>query len=208
MRPFRLEMTGEIKERLLRFTTELIGWNKDVGLLSRQDVDNVVVKHIGASLGPLLAVDEGAEHRWVDVGTGAGLPGMVLKLWEPARDLVLIESARKRCIFLERIARLLDLDGISILPLRVETLLQRGEMVGEFRVLFARAVADLPTTLREFGPLLERGGQVITFKGPGWMEDVEKARGARLLESGEFQLEQVLRIPWSPGHLLTIRKLV
>lgn len=206
MSPFQLTLTENRKRQLHRYCSQLYSWNRRYALLSRQDVENVLWKHVAASLGVLLLVTPNPEQEWVDVGTGAGLPGLVLKIWEPSQRITLIDGSRKKSIFLQDTVRMLGLSGLEVRTVQVETMVARGEMVGRFDVLFARAVADLETTLREFGPLVRSGGSVVTFKGPKWIADVESASKAGLLSGKGYRMEEVLRVPWAPGHLLQVRK--
>ncbi len=206
MSSYQLTMTDEIKERIKRFCSQLIVWNERYALVSRQDVDNVLSKHVAASLGPLLLEPPDASGEWVDVGTGAGFPGLILKLWSPEQRITLIDGSRKKCLFVGQIARELELGPMPILQVRVETLVARGELQETFSVLFARAVADLTTTLRNFGPLVRRQGQIISFKGPNWSADAQAARDQGLLRDDRFILDEIVQIPWAPGHLLRIRK--
>lgn len=207
MSAYQLNMTDEIKERISRFCSQLVVWNERYALVSRQDVDNVLRKHVAASLGPLLLEPLDASREWVDVGTGAGFPGMILKLWSPEQQITLIDGSRKKCLFVEQIARELDVGPVPVLQVRVETLVARGELQERFAILFAKAVADLPTTLKCFGPLVQRQGQIISFKGPNWADDAEVARAQGLLREDRFVLEEVVQIPWATGHLLRIRKI-
>jgi 16S rRNA (guanine527-N7)-methyltransferase len=207
MEPFRLIMTPEAEKRLLVYCAELVFWNRRYALLSRSDVANVLRKHVAASLGGLLVVEPRAGTTWVDVGTGAGLPGLILKIWSPEQQIVLVDGSRKKCNFLESVIRSLRLGPMEVLATRVETLLARGQRVGQFDALFCRAVCDLTSTLRDFGPLLRPGGDVVTFKGQAWSEDLECARTAGILNDVHFRLESVHAIPWTRGHILRIRKL-
>jgi 16S rRNA (guanine527-N7)-methyltransferase len=206
MLPFHLHMSEEKKRRIHLYCVQLVAWNRRYALLSRQDTKHVVRKHIGASLGVLLLGRPGQGEEWVDVGTGAGFPGLVLKLWDPSFQVVLIDGSRKKCIFLQHVAQELGLGQLPIHPVRVETLVGRGEMLGRYHLLLARAVADVATTLREFGPLVRPGGRIITFKGPQWREDLSSAGRDGILSPGRYLLEEVVQIPWAPGHLLALRK--
>ena len=125
---YQLIMTDEIKERIKRFCSQLVVWNGHYALVSRQDVDNVLRKHVAASLGPLLLEPPSASDEWVDVGTGAGFPGLILKLWSTEQRITLIDGSRKKCLFVEQIARELELGPMPILQVRVETLVARGEL--------------------------------------------------------------------------------
>jgi 16S rRNA (guanine527-N7)-methyltransferase len=204
--PYRLTISPSQWEQLARYCTELHEWNRRYALLSRGDTEEVVRKHISACLGTALLVVPDAATKWVDVGAGAGLPGVVVKIWAPKQPITLIEGSRKKCVFLEHVRQALKLESLSIVAKRVETLIAGGVYLGEFDVLFARAVADIRDTLSEFGPLVRPGGRVLTFKGPGWEEDAGVARSAGILDGSEYRLEEVLRVPWGPGHILAIRK--
>lgn len=206
MVPFHLPMGEDIKRRIRLYCTQLHSWNRRYALLSRQDIQHVLDKHVAASLGVLLLAKPSQDEEWVDVGSGAGLPGLVLKLWDPALQITLIDGSRKKCIFLQNTAKELGLGDLPIHPVRVETLVMRGEMLGRYHLLLARAVADVATTLREFGPLLRPGGRIVTFKGPQWNEDLSGAIESGILTPERYRLEEVIRIPWAPGHLLSIRK--
>ncbi|MBD3161634.1 MAG: 16S rRNA (guanine(527)-N(7))-methyltransferase RsmG [Candidatus Latescibacteria bacterium] len=206
LRSYRLDLDQTRKERLRLYLSHVYEWSRRIALLSRGDVEHLVWKHIGSSLGPLLVLSPTPGSKWVDIGSGAGLPGLVLKIWEPSQELHLVESSRKKCIFLEEARRRLGVGEIPIHTLRVETWLERGERIGEFDLLMTRAVANVTNTLRDFGRLVRPGGKVLTFKGPGWLEDLNAAKERGLIGRGRYRLEQVVRIPWAPGHLLLLRK--
>lgn len=206
LRPFSIAIDSAARERILLFSRELIAWNDRLNLLSRSDAPNVIRKHVAASAAVFLAVPHAARDRWIDVGTGAGFPGLVLKILRPEMDITLLDSARKRCLFLESVIRQMEIGRTPVLPLRVETLVARGEMVGAFEVLTARAVASLPDTLRGFGPLVAPGGRLVTFKGPQWHEELETTRTSGTMDAAGFEVESSLRIPWTAGHLITLRR--
>jgi 16S rRNA (guanine527-N7)-methyltransferase len=206
IRPYQLILDDQQRARISRYCTELIDWNRRYALLSRHDADAVLRKHVSACLGSALLVTPNDLEQWVDVGTGAGLPGIVLKILYPNQPITLIEGSHKKCVFLEHVTRLLELGPMPILAKRVETLVARGELVEAFDVLFARAVADIRETLEQFGPLVRPGGRIVTFKGPGWEEDARAAEAAGALGSSRYRLQEALRVPWAPGHILLIRK--
>jgi 16S rRNA (guanine527-N7)-methyltransferase len=206
IQPYRMVFDAQQRAKIARYCGELVEWNRRYALLSRHDVENVLRKHVAVCLGSALLVTPNEAEKWVDVGTGAGLPGVVLKIMSPDQPMTLIDGSHKKCIFLEHIRQVLGFRGVTILAKRVETLVIRGEGVGEFDVLFARAVADVRDTLGLFGPLVRSGGRIITFKGPGWEADVHAAVASGVLGKGEYSLEQVVRVPWCPGHILQIRK--
>ncbi len=204
--PYSLSFSDETRERILKFSRDLISWNDRLNLLSRADAPNVVRKHVAASIGVLLVAVPSHGEKWIDVGTGAGFPGLILKMMRPDLDITLVDSARKRCLFIENTIRTTDLGKVPVLPLRVETFIARGEGLGSFAVLTARAVASLDATLAGFGPLVSPGGRIVTFKGPQWKEELEAAQASGAFASAGFTFEAATRIPWTSGHLLTLRK--
>ncbi|MBM3286498.1 MAG: 16S rRNA (guanine(527)-N(7))-methyltransferase RsmG [Candidatus Eisenbacteria bacterium] len=204
--PHGLEIKPEAVERLTTYCCRIELSNIHHNLVSRADLENIVQKHVAASLTPLLVADTGSGRKWVDVGSGAGFPGLVLALVDPEREVTLIEGSHKRCVFLDGIARDLGLRGVRVIAARVETVLERQQLLGAFDLLMARAVADLTHTLSAFGALVRPGGQILTYKGPLWSEEVGRARSMGLLDNEAYRLEQVLQIPWTQGRILLIRK--
>lgn len=141
------------------------------------------------------------------MGTGAGFPGMVLKLVRPDLDVTLLDSARKRCIFLENVAHLTEVGPVPVLQMRAETHLDRDGAAGSYDVVTARAVSSLDHSLLSFGPLVAPGGWFITFKGPQWLDELHEAREGGALAVSGFSPETATRIPWTQGHILSFRKL-
>jgi 16S rRNA (guanine527-N7)-methyltransferase len=206
LEPYSIQVDDAAHDRILTFSKELLAWNDRLNLLSRADAPNVIKKHVAASIGVFLVVQPSPWDLWIDVGTGAGFPGLVLKILRPDLNMTLLDSARKRCLFLENTLRLLEIGRIPVLPLRVETLIARAENLGTYTILSSRAVAALGETMTGFGPLVAPGGRIVTFKGPQWLEELASARSRGILQETGFDLEAATRIPWTVGHLLSFRK--
>lgn len=204
--PYGLDFDATAQARILRFAGDLVLWNDRLNLLSRNDVQNVISKHVASSMGVLLLTTAVPGSRWIDIGTGAGFPGMVLKIARPELSLDLLDSARKRCIFLEEVRRGLELGPMPILQLRAETMLSRGEGVGQYDIVTSRAVASLEDSLRVFGPFARPGGRYITFKGPQWSDEIGALEKSGIPDQTGFSLEANTRVPWSVGHILCFRK--
>ncbi len=130
----------------------------------------------------------------------------MLKIWSPSLEISLVESAHKRCVFLQHVMQILDVSNVPLYQARVETLVARGELVGTFDVLLSRAVTDLVGTLREFGPLVRAGGKIVTFKGPRWGDEIMEAHEQGLIDPGPYALEQSFCVPWTTAHILVLRK--
>jgi 16S rRNA (guanine527-N7)-methyltransferase len=207
VQPFSLQIDPQAQDRILIFARELMSWNDRFNLLSRSDAPNVIRKHVAASLGVFLVAPPSPWDRWIDVGTGAGFPGLVLKMVQPSLDMTLVDSARKRCLFIENTVRTMGLGRVPVWTQRVETLIAHGSAAAQFSVLTARAVAALDESIASFGPLLRVGGRVVTFKGPQWKEELDTATESGVLDKCGFVLESSTRIPWTAGHLLCLRKI-
>jgi 16S rRNA (guanine527-N7)-methyltransferase len=204
--PYSIPLEPGAPARLRVFARELLVWSGRLNLLSRADAPQVIRKHVAASLGVFLVAQPAEHEEWIDVGTGAGFPGLVLKIARPDLRITLLDAARKRCRFLEDVVRSMELGRVPVVPLRVETLVARGEGLGRYHLLTARAVTSLVETVRSFGPLVAPSGRIVTFKGPRWHEEIESLHAAGLLGPEGVSLDSVTRIPWVSGHLVTLRK--
>ncbi len=154
---------GPLAEPLARFASSLLRWNDRINLTGARDAETLVREHIADAFALVPHLPEGPA-RWLDVGSGAGLPGLVLAV--ARRDLagVLLEPMEKRSVFLASAVRELALQRVTVLRERAQDHLRRG---GEhsYDVAFARAVFPLPEWL-EIGPKLVRpGGVVLGLEG-------------------------------------------
>lgn len=197
-------------QRLTVFGNELLECNERYNLMSRKDIAGIVRKHIAISLAPLLHVGtfpgRGAES-WIDIGTGGGLPGLVMKAVVPDLGMTLLEPSAKKCLFLERTARKMGVD-VTIVQKRAEGHVEKDRRRGDYAVAVCRAVAGLGDSLMRFGPLVSVGGTFITFKGASWNAEVVQAmqRGKSRISLPGFRLARVMEVAWTPGHVLSLRR--
>jgi 16S rRNA (guanine527-N7)-methyltransferase len=160
--------------------------NAPMNLTSAKDIKTILSRHINDSLSLLPILPEGT-FSLLDVGTGGGFPGMVLKIVRPEIKLTLLDSTRKKLIYLESIAAKL---GIA-----VKTVHARAEHhTGQYDIVAARAVADLPTLCAWCLPFVKPGGRFFAMKGSRWAEELAAARdipaqyGAKWREPYEYTL--------------------
>jgi 16S rRNA (guanine527-N7)-methyltransferase len=193
-------------ERLELYCKEMLDWSDRAGLISPHDEPHLVTKHIAASLSPLLILPPEPNQRWIDVGTGGGLPGMVIALCRPDLNITLIDSKHKKTIFLDRIKTLASLDKVTVLEGRVEKLASEGSATSTppYEVVLMRAVTALDKSLPLIDKITIRGSQLITFKGPTWQEEVTQAQTA--LTNFNWQLQETEQTPWAKPKLLHLIK--
>ena len=160
------------------FKAELIRWNQKVNLVSRSDEGRVVDAHVIDSLRILPFIRrDGGEVRLLDIGTGAGFPGLVLKIARPDLAVVLVDSARKKRLFLMHMISTLELTGIDVLDRRAEEIADVEQLRGRFHVVTSRAVGSLAVTIPLAAPFLAPGGRFITFKPSVCGSEMEEAAG-------------------------------
>lgn len=146
------------------YLTELLDWNTRVNLTAITTPDEVIVKHFLDSLTLLPFLPPGP-IRLIDVGAGAGFPGLPLKLVRPEIHLTLLESVGKKCAFLTHLAKTFALKDIDIVQSRAEDLGHSPIHRGSYHVATARAVARLPALLEYLLPFLKPGGLALAQKG-------------------------------------------
>jgi 16S rRNA (guanine527-N7)-methyltransferase len=162
-----------------RYHELLIQWNARVNLISRRDVSRIVTHHFLDSLGGLRFLPGGGKLRVVDVGAGAGFPGLPLKICRPNIAITLVESIRKKVLFLQHIVRQLDLTNVVVVNERAEQLANSPGLDGLFDVAVVRAVGSLADLVALCFPLLRPRGMLVAYKGPEIKAEVmslEKAK--------------------------------
>ena len=148
------------------YSQELIDWNRRVNLTRIVEPDEIAVKHFLDSLSVGQALpDLPAAFSMIDVGTGAGFPGLVLKIALPAIQLALLESTAKKTAFLQHMVEILHLTGVTVLTMRAEEAGRQPAHRERYDVATARAVSALPVLAEYTLPLVKIGGLVIVQKG-------------------------------------------
>ena len=180
--------------QLAQFETyyrNLADWNTRMNLTSVIDYAEVQVKHFLDSLTVLPALGDAfpQDARVMDVGAGAGFPGLPLKLVRPDIHLTLVESTGKKATFLRHAVETLDLTGVDVHAGRAEELAHRPELRAGYDLALARGLARLPTLLEYTLPFTRPSGLVAAWKhgGAGLREELESARNALRVLGGRVK---------------------
>lgn len=168
-------LDAEAVERLFLYFTELMRWSRKINLIAKGTAEaEILENHFLDSL-TLLPLLESSGLHLLDVGSGAGFPGLVCKAARPEMTVTLLEPRLKRVSFLRHIIRTLKLSGVEALAGRVEDEILLPSNAG-FTHITSRAVTDIGEFLRMVSRLCGEGTTVICMKGPKWQEELEGLR--------------------------------
>jgi 16S rRNA (guanine527-N7)-methyltransferase len=181
-----LGLTRPQLERFELYYRDLVDWNRKVNLTAITEYEDVQVRHFLDSLTAVLAIGLPDGLKAIDIGTGAGLPGLPLKIVFPGLRLTLLEATAKKVKFLEHIVARLALENVEIVAGRAEEFGHDPRYRERFDLVLCRAVAALPA-LAELGlPFSAVGGRLVAWKKGDIGREVEEARKAVDLLGGRI----------------------
>lgn len=189
-----LQLDDRQKEQFDQYYQLLVEWNKVMNLTGITEYDEVNEKHFIDSLAIVKAVDPGKIESVIDIGTGAGFPGIPLKIAFPHLKVVLLDSLKKRINFLDEVIRTLELKDILTLHGRAEDYAKQKEYRESFDLCVSRAVANLATLSEYCLPYVKTGGKFVSYKSGTVDEELQQSKkavhvlGGNLLETVKFQL--------------------
>jgi 16S rRNA (guanine527-N7)-methyltransferase len=173
---FGVELNATALDQLAVYERELLAWNAErANLTAITDPDAVETRHFLDSISLLGCVEFARNARVVDVGTGAGFPGLALKIIRPDLHVTLIDSVGKKTAFLMHMVKMLRLDNVRVLTVRAEDAGQDAAHREAYDLAVARAVAYLPTLVEYLLPLCRVGGCCVAMKGESAAQEVEEA---------------------------------
>lgn len=191
-------------ESMRRFWRLVLETNEHTNLTRITDDRDAVLKHFIDSLTLLRWDYIGVGARVVDVGTGAGFPGIPLKIARPDIHLVLVDSTLKRVRFLREATEALGLTGVEAVHARAEQLHGDGAFAGRFDVATARAVARLDRLVGWCLPFVRSGGRFLAMKGPDVDEEIAEAAAPLREAGGRIEAVERFSLPEAAGERTVI----
>jgi 16S rRNA (guanine527-N7)-methyltransferase len=204
-----LNLTPQQIDSFRVYADELMIWNQRTNLTAIVEREAVVVRHFADSLSCLLALRLPlAGVRVIDVGTGAGFPGLPLKVVCPGMDLTLVEATGKKVDFLHHVVKTLGIEGVTLINERAETLGRMAEHREAYDWALARAVAGMPTLAEYLLPLCRVGGSCLAQKGEAAHQEVAEAHHAIEVLGGRLRQVTKVELPTvaETRYLVTIDK--
>jgi len=205
---FNVHLTGRQVIALTTYERELIEWNQKFNLTAIRDVAGIRTKHFLDSFSCVLAWKANPPANLIDIGTGAGFPGIPLKIIYPNTKVTLVESVGKKAMFCQHIVSLLGLEGVEVINARAEDLGQMREHREGYAWGIARAVANMRVLSEYLLPLVQVGGMMLAQKGESGPAEVHAAENAITLLGGEVRQLLPVTLPGvvEERHLVLVDK--
>ena len=175
-----------------RYEAELIDWNSRHNLTAIRESEGIRTKHFLDSLTCVMAWRDNPPNSLIDIGTGAGFPGLPLKILQPSLNLALVESVGKKAEFCRHISNVLGMEKVEVLQSRAEEVGQLPKYRERFDWAVARAVANLPILAEFLLPLVKVGGAVLAQKGESGPAEAHSSERAIRLLGG--RLRQLIKV--------------
>lgn len=180
-------------DKFYKYMELLLEWNEKINLTAITDEDEIIIKHFIDSLTIVKDIDKNA--KVVDVGTGAGFPGIPLSVVRPDIKMFLVDSLNKRLVFLQEVKEQLKLENIEIIHARAEEFGQNKKYRESFDIATSRAVANLATLSEYLIPLVKIKGKCICMKASEIDQEVEEAKNAIKVLGGTIEKIDKFNLP-------------
>ena len=196
-------------EQLLHYYEMLIQWNEMMNLTAITNYEDVMKKHFVDSLSLVKICDLTGSLSLIDVGTGAGFPGLVLKIAFPDLNVTLLDSLKKRILFLDDVKSKLEIHGVNIIHGRAEDYAKKDKYRESFDLCVSRAVANLSTLSEYCLPFVKVDGFFISYKSERISKELESAEHAISILGGVMDKQEEFMLPNSDiyRNLVMIRKI-
>lgn len=186
-----IEINDKKIEMFYTYMNELLEWNKKINLTAITDTEEIILKHFIDSLIIEKYIDK---NNIIDVGTGAGFPGIPIKIYNENLNVVLLDSLNKRIAFLDNIIRNLKLKNIKAVHSRAEDLGKNEDYREKFDIVTSRAVAELSVLSEYMLPFVKIGGICICMKGQN-LDEIDFAKETIELLGGKIEKIDKYKLP-------------
>lgn len=180
-------------QQFYKYMNLLIEWNEKINLTAITAPKEIILKHFVDSLMVINKIPE--KTKIADVGSGAGFPGIPIKILRPGAEVCLIDSLNKRIKFLNEVINENKLNNICAIHSRAEEIGHNKMYRGKFDIVTSRAVARLNILIEYMMPLVKMGGRCICLKGPNVEEEIEEARSAIEILGGKIEIVEKISLP-------------
>lgn len=191
----KIHFCVEQSEQFFEYMNLLIEWNEKMNLTAITAPEDIILKHFVDSITILNEIEDGS--KIIDVGTGAGFPGIPLSIMNPTLKITLVDSLNKRLIFLQEVVNKLNLKNVEIIHARAEEIGQNKKYREKFDISTSRAVANLSTLSEYLIPLVKIGGKTISMKAGDAQEEINEAKKAIKILGGEIEKIDEFNLPES-----------
>ena len=190
-----IKFTEEQLNKFYKYMNMLIEWNEKINLTAIIEPKEIILKHFIDSLAILKYTEN--SKKFLDIGTGAGFPGIPIKIMRKDLEITLLDSLNKRINFLNEVIKELNLEKITAIHSRIEDYGRNKEYREKYDIVTARAVANLSTLSEYMLPMTKINGQSICMKGPDIEEEIENGKKAVKILGGEIKKVEKLELPES-----------
>lgn len=187
-----VSVNDDMLNKFYNYMKEIIVWNEKVNVTAITEEKMFIVKHFIDSLTVNRFVED--KLSMIDIGTGAGFPGIPLKIVNPNLKVTLIDSVNKKLEVIRDISSKIDLSDLEIIHTRAEDLANDSKYREKYDIATTRAVSNFSTILEYMLPFVRVGGYAICMKGPKYKEELEIGRKAIDVLGGEYQFIETLNI--------------
>ncbi len=207
LKELHIELNQTQKDQFLKYYELLIQWNSFMNLTTITDFNEVLEKHFLDSLS-IIKICNLSEERIIDIGTGAGFPGIPIKIVFPKTSMILADSLMKRINFLNQVIEELQLKNIGTIHGRAEDLAKKMEHRESYDICVSRAVANLSTLSEYCLPFVKIGGLFVSYKAESANQELEQAKRAIELCGGRFEKSERFNLPYTDYQrcLISVRK--
>lgn len=195
LKSLNITLTEEQKQQFVKFYELLVEWNKVMNLTGITEYEEVNEKHFVDSLAIVKAIDINNVETVIDVGTGAGFPGVPLKIAFPHLKVVLLDSLNKRINFLNTVINELGLTDIKTIHGRAEDFAKQADYREQFDLCVSRAVANLATLSEYCIPYVKKDGMFVPYKSGEIDEELEQSKKAVHILGGKLENVVKFQLP-------------